>query len=319
MQVKIHKLTTVICLLLVGLLFCIPSITCKKSNSTANAPSQGDSLSFIILGDWGRNGKRYQKAVAEQMAVYAKKFHVQFVITAGDNFYERGVSSVNDPQWKASFENIYDQSSLSIPWYATLGNHDYGLNPQAQVEYSLISNRWKMPARYYTLTKNIDNTHTVLFAFTDTSPFVSEYYNQSMADLQKQDTAAQTTWLRQTLTASKDTWKIAIGHHPVYSAGRHGNTPELIDRFKPILLQSKTDFYICGHDHDLQYIVEPNESVRYLISGGGSEKTSIVANPDNLFEASSAGFLVMSVYPDKANFYFYNEKGDLLYTQRVTK
>lgn len=140
-----------------------------------------------------------------------------------------------------------------------------------------------------------------------------------MADLDVQDTAAQLRWINQTLTASNATWKIAVGHHPVYSSGLHGNTPELIARFKPIFLKSNLDFYLCGHDHTLEYSMQPNEKVRYLISGGGSENTPVGINTNNLFSKSSPGFLVMTLYPDKANLYYYSEKGELLYQTQVKK
>ena len=101
-----------------------------------------------------------------------------------------------------------------------------------------------MPSRFYSLKKNINPLATALFVFTDTSPFVNAYYNGAMPDIWQQDTAAQLKWLNQTLSNSTDTWKLVFGHHPVYSVGAHGNTPELIQRFKPIFDKTETDFYI---------------------------------------------------------------------------
>ncbi|MDQ6609539.1 MAG: metallophosphoesterase [Bacteroidota bacterium] len=304
-----------------ALMFCLVvlGIACNKNSSSSSTNSDNDSLSFIVMGDWGKDGAEFQKPVADQLDVYSRKFHAQFIVTTGDNFYLYGVASTTDPHWKASFEDIYNKEGHQLPWYPSLGNHDYGLNPQAQVMYSAISNRWKMPARYYSIKKSIDSSHAVLLAFTDTSPFVSSYYGQSMADLDTQDTAAQVKWLRQTLLTSNETWKIAIGHHPVYSSGLHGNTPELISRFKPIFVQSKLDFYLCGHDHTLEYIFNPSEPVRYLVSGGGSENTPVLGSSNTLFAKSSPGFLVMTLYANKANFYYYNQLGTLLYQTQVKK
>ena len=306
--------------LLTVVLFVLFSSCKHDKRAPWQTPPKGtDSLSFMILGDWGKKGKQFQKPVADQMDIYARKYHIQFIISTGDNFYSRGVLSVTDPHWKASFEDVYNKPGHQVPWYVTLGNHDYAGDPQAQVAYSAMSNRWKMPARYYAVEKKIDNKHNVLFAFTDTSPFVSSYYKSRDKHLQQQDTTAQLAWLRKTLTGSNDTWKITVGHHPVYSAGRHGNTPELINDFAPIFLKSGTDFYICGHDHSLEYLVDPGKPVNYLISGGGSEKTPINGSPFSLFAESSPGFLVMTLYPNFANFYFYNQKGELLYENQVKK
>lgn len=44
-----------------------------------------------------------------------------FVISVGDNFYDTGLKSVDDPAFKESFMNIYTAPSLQKQWY--LGNH----------------------------------------------------------------------------------------------------------------------------------------------------------------------------------------------------
>jgi hypothetical protein len=296
------------------------STSCGSSLHTVQAVGGTDSLSFIVMGDWGKDGTGHQKTVADQMDIMSRQYNAQFIITTGDNFYDRGVESTSDLRWKTSFENIYNKKGHWIKWYPTLGNHDYGLNPQAQVEYSGVSTRWNMPARHYKLQKKVDGKHKALFVFTDTSPFVSSYHERTMADLKRQDTAAQLKWLKKTLTGDKHRWKIVVGHHPLYSSGAHGNTPELIERFKPVFLHTKTDIYLCGHDHTLEHYAQPEESTHYLVSGGGGAGLyKIRSNPFSRFAKSSAGFLVVTLYADKANFYFYNETGELLYREQITK
>lgn len=278
-----------------------------------------DSISFIVMGDWGKFGQQSQRSVADAMNEYSKKFRAQFIITVGDNFYPTGVLNTNDPHWQLSFEKIYNKEGHQLPWYPVLGNHDYQLNPQAEIEYSSISDRWKMPSRYYTVKKNINAVASALFVFTDTSPFVSSYYGAAMTDLPKQDTAAQLRWLTQTLFTSNDTWKLVFGHHPVYSVGVHSNTPELIERYKPLFNQTRTDFYISGHDHSLQYLSISGDLVYYLVSGGGSESTPVDPKSYTPFAISSPGFLMMTLYSRRANFYFYNQRGELLYRKEILK
>ncbi|HVK97889.1 MAG TPA: tartrate-resistant acid phosphatase type 5 family protein, partial [Flavisolibacter sp.] len=272
-----------------------------------------------VIGDWGVKGSSVQKKVAEQIDIYAKKHNAHFIITAGDNFYPSGVSSTTDAHWSNSYENIYTKEGHQVPWYPVLGNHDYRGNPDAQIKYSTVSSRWKMPARYYSFKQDIDRSTSALFVFTDTSPFVEAYHNYSMADLQKQDTAKQLTWLQETLTPDRQ-WKIVVGHHPVYSAGSHGNTGELIKKFKPIFLQSKTDFYICGHEHNLQHLKIASEPVQYFISGGGGRSLyGLTRNANSIFARSIHGFMSVTLYRDRANVYFYNENGILLHRAQVEK
>jgi len=323
MKMIVCKPVVIICWILLSVLL-ITNTYCNKSISPSNSDSiitRKDSLSFIVIGDWGVAGAEAQKPVAGQMDVYAKKHNVKFIIAAGDNFYPSGVSGISDVHWQISFEEIYNKEGHQVPWYVVLGNHDYQSNPQAQINYSVISSRWKMPSRYYTVKKNIDASHSVLFAFTDTSPFITAYYGMTMADLQQQDTASQLLWLRSTLAASNDTWKIVIGHHPLYSAGLHGNAAELIARFKPSFLQTQTNFYISGHDHNLQHITQPNEPVQYLVSGaaGYSATYPVTPNANTVFAKSSPGFLVMVLYSGYANFYFYDQLGTLLHSKQIVK
>jgi acid phosphatase len=114
-------------------------------------------VSFIAIGDWGREGKYGQQETADQMGIFAEKDGTDFVLTLGDNIYDAGVTSVSDPKWQTCFENIYTAKSLQIPWYVTLGNHDYYGNIQAQIDYSNINPRWLCPP-YYAFDKKIDDS-----------------------------------------------------------------------------------------------------------------------------------------------------------------
>ncbi|MCW3074408.1 MAG: acid phosphatase [Flaviaesturariibacter sp.] len=298
-------------------------LSCNRNTSpVASMPptgATGDSLTFLVVGDWGKKGGQSQRAVAAQMNRAILHHGAQFIITTGDNFYYSGVASITDAHWKESFEEVYDQPGHQVPWHPVLGNHDYGKNPQAQIEYSALSKRWQLPARYYSMRRDIKGSKGVLFAFTDTSPLYDRHYAGGMSDLTKQDSAAQLDWLRKALTRSGQSWKIVIGHHPVYSGGPHGNTNELVAKFRPLFRETNTDFYISGHDHSLQHLSVPGEGVQYLVSGGGSEGTRLAKHPFSRFGRAVPGFMIMTLYAGSATIYFYNKAGKLLYRQQVIK
>ena len=119
------------------------------------AETKPGALNFLVFGDWGRHGETDQMDVATQMGIAANALKAQFVISVGDNFYEKGVTSTDDPQWQISFEDVYHADSLQVPWHVALGNHDYLGNCDAQIAYSRISKRWNMPARYFTMARQI--------------------------------------------------------------------------------------------------------------------------------------------------------------------
>src|SRR5690606_39468018 len=87
-----------------------------------------------------------------------------------------GVISEHDPLWHYSFENIYTDFSLQWDWYPILGNHAYKSDPAAQVRYSKISRRWKMPSRFYSKNFNHRDGHEGLIAFIDTNPLIPPFY-----------------------------------------------------------------------------------------------------------------------------------------------
>lgn len=237
------------------------------------------ALHFIVLGDWGHRGTAFQKQVAAGMEKTARVAGVDFVISTGDNFYPRGVVDVYDSLWKQSFEKIYTASSMQVPWYPVLGNHDYQGNPDAQVAYSQVSQRWVMPGRYYSKKFKIngDSTNQILFAFIDTNPFVRRYYKDNRHDVHSQNTATQKQWLENTLsdTSCYVKWKIVVGHHPMYTGGnrRYAHDIRNIRRsFKRTCDRFNADAYISGHEHSLQHI-GPIKGVHHFISGAGATRT----------------------------------------------
>src|SRR5690554_6651396 len=56
------------------------------------------------------------------MEAVVKERGASFVLLTGDNIYEDGVTSVDDPRFLDSFE--YPYQNLDLPFYLCLGNHD---------------------------------------------------------------------------------------------------------------------------------------------------------------------------------------------------
>ncbi len=282
------------------------------------AADDGDgALRFLVLGDWGRDGKHHQRDLARQMGRVAEERRCRFVISTGDNFYEDGVVSADDPQWRTSFEDVYTAASLQVPWYATLGNHDYHARPQAEVEYAKRSKRWRLPARYYAAAEGCGGGDTVRFFFLDTSPFVDEYrWAPKMAgEVRSQDTDAQLRWLDAALAASDDRWQIVVGHHPVYSGGEHGNQPELEARLLPILERRGVGVYLNGHDHNLQHIARDGR--HFFTSGAGSLVSGVRAIEGTKFAQDNPGFLVVTLNREVFRGEFIGLNGATLYAVEV--
>ena len=277
----------------------------------------GKAFNFLIVSDWGWNGLNHQQEVADQMAKTADSVGAKFIATCGDNFQISGVASAQDPLWMFSYENVYKGLSLQVEWYPVLGNHDYKGNTQAEIDYSKISRRWRMTDRYYTFAKKINDSVSARFIFLDTPPLVTEYQKKPLdyPDVVKQDTAKEMRWLKDVLANSKEQWIMVFGHHPVYSASqKHGNTPEMIKRVKPLFEKYHVQFYFCGHDHDFQHLHEKGKNIEYIVTGTGGETRPASTNDLSVFSRSEPGFSVVSLKGDSLNVTFVGIKGNIIYS-----
>jgi len=278
-----------------------------------------DALNFAIIGDWGRQGRPDQRQVARQMGIACKNASAKFVISVGDNFYEKGVSSLADDHWQKSFETVYDAPSLQVPWYVVLGNHDYAGKTEPQLAYAKTSPRWHMPARYYTKSFPISPGVALDCFFIDTCPFVAEYQNNpEFADIPAQDPTAQLQWLDHSLAASTAQWKLVFGHHPAYSSGlAHGNQPEIIEHILPLLQKYKVQAYLAGHDHDLEHLKVGDLDL--IVSGGGSEHRPVKVPGTSPFSQAVSGFALASLRPEEMQIRYIDNLGNLLYTAKVAR
>lgn len=281
-----------------------------------------DALNFLVFGDWGRQGERDQMEVAKQMGIAAQNMRARFVVSVGDNFYEDGVTSVTDDHWHKSFEDVYTARSLQVPWNVIMGNHDYHINPQAQLDYAKTSSRWTMPARYYKQSYQIGGDATADFFYLDTTPMIKVYYKHDFEEkvhenVITQDVPKQIAWLKSSLAASKAQWKIVFAHHPIYSGGEHGDQPELIENVLPILQENNIHAYFNGHDHDLQHLKAGE--VNLFCTGAGSSVRPTKEIEYTKFAESRSGFTAVSLRPDKMDIQMIDYQGQVVYSTSVLR
>ncbi len=278
-------------------------------------------LPFILVGDWGRQGHDEQIAVGKQMGLTAEQIGSQFTVSVGDNFYENGVTGLDDPQWVSSFEQIYTAPSLQTPWKVILGNHDYRGNVQAQLDYSQKSHRWQLPARYYVDTQTLPDGSKADFFYVDTSPFIQKYIG-TKTDISGQDTDTQLKWLDNALAASTSPWKIVIGHHPIYTSvegsdGQDHDQPELVARLNPVLKKHDVKIYICGHDHCLQAVRV--DGISYVVTGAGSQVYMPKGTVRGGFASGAHGFMTALLTAGKLDYALVDMNGQTLYADTVTR
>ncbi len=262
----------------------------------------GTGLRFLVVGDWGTGGKE-QRNVAKAMVATARSQGCEHVISTGDNIYPKGVTSANDSQWKRKFVDVYAGQGLTQPFHPTLGNHDYGFEPDAQIAYSKVNPQWRLPSRYYTTTlQGIDGTTVQLFSL-DT---------QLVQTGVKGAAAEQAAWLDRELGRSTAQWKIVFGHHMLYSNGVYGNLKRMRDTFEAILIKHHVPLYLCGHDHDIQ-VLKPVGGVSYIVSGGGGGHRDTSWEENTLYAATNMGYVWIGFDRSGMHVHCYDAAGDLRY------
>ena len=268
----------------------------------AQGPSEWKALekplNFYLANDLGRNGYYDQKPIAELMGQMAENVDIEAVVAAGDVHHFEGVRSVNDPLWMTNYELVYSHPELMIPWYPILGNHEYRGNTQAVLDYSQVSARWEIPARYYTKVLENDDI-TVRLVMIDTAPLLDKYRKdtEKYPDACKQDMDKQLAWLDSVLTSAKEDWVLVVGHHPIY-ADTDKNDSERLDmekRVDSILRKhNNVNMYLCGHIHNFQHIRKAGSKIDYVVNTSASLSRKVKAVEDTVFCSGETGFSLIS-------------------------
>jgi len=313
-------------LLLLSLFSLLVSVAISGLTRIEHSLKNDGSLALLVIGDWGRKGNYNQSLVAQQMGKVGKELNIDFVISTGDNFYENGLTGVDDPAFEQSFSDIYTAESLKKPWYTVLGNHDYRGNVIAQLNPALQ----KIDSRFICMRSFIVNAEIVEFFFVDTTPFVMKYWTNpedshyDWREVKPRETYISnlTRELNCALQESSARWKIVVGHHSIRSVSIHGDTAELLQYLLPVLQKNGVDFYVNGHDHCLEHISSTNSPLQYFTSGGGSKawRGAYIPNTDKLrFFYDGQGFMSLKLTKSDADIAFYDVSGQQLHKWSMAK
>jgi hypothetical protein len=251
--------------------------------------------SFLSVGDWGGAAttdayRSNQYAVADRMAAVINVTDAQFIVNTGDNFYWCGIQNTSDFQVQETFVKPYKDISTDITWYSILGNHEYAYDVQSQVDLMDILPNWFMPARYYSVRRELAPGQYMTFIALDTNPCIKKYRANSSKGwdpcgshptcsplntdddfegaclfhdhIMTQSCTEQFEWFKKALEQTpKDDWLIISGHHP----------GDEIDEepFTQYMIEHGFSLYLNGHTHILnQYTI--NKKGAWVTTGAGS-------------------------------------------------
>lgn len=291
------------------------------------------TLKFVAVGDWGGvpNAPFHtarEMANAKEIARTVQIMGADFIMSLGDNFYFTGVHDANDKRFQETFEDVFSDRALrNIPWYVLAGNHDHLGNVSAQIAYSKISKRWNFPSLYYRLHFKIPRTNvTVAIFMLDTVTLCgnSDDFSSQQPKMPRDLGVArsQLSWLKKQLAAAKEDYVLVAGHYPIWSIAEHGPTRCLVKHLRPLLVTYGVTAYLCGHDHNLQYLQDEN-GVGYVLSGAGNFMDPSVRHqrkvPNNYLrfhygsEDSLGGFTYVEISPKEMTVTYVEAAGKSLF------
>ena len=240
------------------------------------------------------------------------------VLALGDVFHYEGVRSTSDPLWRSNYENIYRHPELLVEWLPVCGNHEYRGSTQAVVDYSRISRRWAMPAKYYARTFEKKGT-TLKVILLDTTPLIDKYRNDpaKYPDAAGEDAEAQLAWLERELAGAAEDWIVVAGHHPIF-AGTDKSASERTDmqaRVDRILRRHRVDLYVCGHIHNFQHIRAKGSAIDYVVNSSASlSRPKVEPAEGALFVSGRSGFSVLGVSAKRLTLSLIDAEGHILHT-----
>ena len=277
-----------------------------------------EDITLIVANDLGRNGYYDQRPIAATMGEMAEAIGPEAVLALGDVFHYEGVRSTTDPLWMSNYENIYQHPELMVEWLPVCGNHEYRGNTQAIVDYSGVSRRWAMPAKYYARTFEEDGT-TLKVILIDTTPLIDKYRNDSAKypDAAGEEIEAQLAWLERELAGAAEDWIVVAGHHPIFAetSKSEGERKDMQARVDQILRRHRVDMYVCGHIHNFQHIKPEGSNIDYIVNSSASQSRTKVGSVDGtVFVSGKGGFSVLGASAKTLTLSMIDAEGNILYT-----
>jgi tartrate-resistant acid phosphatase type 5 len=274
----------------------IPFLLCTTALPIDVAPKYEYTprdIRILSVGDWGSaalGGYHLRNAenTADAMKIYASEYKPKLVLNTGDNFYYCGIHNTSDPQISADYVELF--GNIGLPWYNTLGNHDYGFNPDAQLALNETIPTWNMDARYYhkrIVLDGVSNESVVLnIIVLDTNPCIADYRGDDRAkwdpcsiqyptcapmegecmfhqNIIQQDCKTQLDWFNATLSninPAGNEWVFVLGHHKADEID--------VEDFQDILNSNRVHLYLNGHNHNLEHYSIDGQA-KYMTTGAG--------------------------------------------------
>jgi hypothetical protein len=229
------------------------------------APDDPDAtVHFLVVGDYGA-GIQPEFDVVDAMTQYRDT--ADFLLTVGDNAYSNGTYG----QWHSHVFQPYQNLLTRVPFFPTLGNHDYYVEDGQPALDNLF-----MPENA-DVVGDVERYWSTDWGALHLVGLDSEDPLDRITDDKKGDD--ERDWLEADLAQTDQPWTIAAYHRPMRSntVGRTGDA-QVLEYLVPTLEEYEVPLVLQGHDHNYARFVAMHDGqpldanvggTTYVIAGGG--------------------------------------------------
>ena len=275
-----------------ALLLTISIVVIKPINSN-------ESDIYCFVGDAGEVNPT-QAMVVEALA----NSDCSMVWHLGD-ITQLGVQSIDDPELQESFLTPFKPFlETEIPFYLTVGNHDYKGDPAVYLEVAKDYPSIYHPRNFY--TKQFGK---LCFFALDTTIFDKLYYFYKRG--------GQIRWLEEEIERLKDQceFSIAVAHHPLFSSGDRDRANPQLAIFLENYVFGTFDIYITGHNHVLADEGDHKKTLQLISATGALPGGSPLETDKGKFNIETPGYLKMTIDDNTARYEFVSaEDNEILWS-----
>ena len=261
--------------------------------------TSNESDIYCFIGDAGEVNPT-QAVVVEALA----NSDCSVVWHLGD-ITQLGVQSINDPELQESFLTPFKPFlETEIPFYLTVGNHDYKGDPAVYIEVAKDYPSIYHPKNFY--TKQFGK---LCFFALDTTIFDKLYYFYKRG--------GQIRWLEEEVERLKDQcdFSIAVAHHPLFSSGDRDRANPQLAIFLENYVFGTFDIYITGHNHVLADEGDHKKTLQLISATGALPGGSPLETDKGKFNIETPGYLKMTIDDNTARYEFVSaEDNEILWS-----
>jgi predicted phosphodiesterase len=269
------------------------------SISVIQSITSNESDIYCFVGDAGEVNPT-QAMVVEALA----NSDCSMVWHLGD-ITQLGVQSINDPELQDSFLTPFKPFlETEIPFYLTVGNHDYKGDPAVYLEVAKDYPSIYHPSNFY--TKQFGK---LCFFALDTTIFDKLYYFYKRG--------SQIRWLAEEVERMKDQceFSIAVAHHPLFSSGDRDRANPQLAIFLENYVFGTFDIYITGHNHVLADEGDHKKTLQLISATGALPGGSPLETDKGKFNIETPGYLRMTIDGNTARYEFVSaENNEVLWS-----